>query len=302
MENENETYLSDWLANKISDEQLKQLVTEEEFVDYQKLKNTLDNFTVSNPDLDKNFAEIKQKFESHRAKKPVKIVPIWRYASIAAALLFCLGLFQLFYFSNVNTTGFRAVKILTLPDNSQVTLNSDSKLSYPNLFQYNRTLNLEGEAFFEVQKGSTFTVKTRLGSVKVLGTKFNVNCFKDYFEVVCYRGKVRVQSKDKFTILTPTESVRFYGNTFENWADNSAQKPSWLSGETSFKNVPMKYVIDQFKRQYKVEVLYKKNIDEVKFTGAFSNNNLQTALKSICVPLHLNFATTDDERKIVISE
>ena len=55
MENENETYLSDWLADKISDNQLKQLVSNDDFLAYQKLKNTLQNYTVSEPNMDENF-------------------------------------------------------------------------------------------------------------------------------------------------------------------------------------------------------------------------------------------------------
>ncbi len=301
MENENETYLADWLAHKISDEQLNQLVGEEDFAAYQKLKKTLENLTVAAPNMEQNFSAIKQKWEAQKNNKKVKVFPLWRYTAVAATVLLFFGLFQLFYFSNTTETTFGTNKILTLPDNSQVTLNAKSKLSYPSLFQYNRTLKLEGEAFFEVQKGSTFTVKTNLGSVKVLGTKFNVIAYKDFFEVVCYQGKVRVQSKDKFTILTPMESVRLYGNNYENWADDSAKRPSWIAGESTFKNVPIQYVINQFMNQYNVEVQFPKKIENVKFTGTFTHKNIETALKAICIPLHLN-AAKNSSGKIIISE
>ena len=301
MENENSTYLADWLANKISDEQLKQLVTEDAFLEFQKLKNTLEGFTISNPDLDKNFEAVKQKWQIQKAKKTTKIIPFWQYASVAATLLLFFGLFQLFHFSNINAAGFGATKILTLPDNSRVTLNAKSKLSYPNLFQYNRTLSLEGEAYFEVQKGSTFTVKTELGCVKVLGTKFNVNAYKDYFEVICYEGKVSVASKGKIAIITPSETIRFYDHTSENWADNTNQKPQWLNGESAFKNVPVKYVIDKFKNQYNVPVDFPKVVEDVKFTGTFTHKNIETALKSICIPMHLKY-TQSSSGKIIISE
>ena len=42
MENDNEIYLADWLAGKISNEQLKLLVSEDDFLAYQKLKNALE--------------------------------------------------------------------------------------------------------------------------------------------------------------------------------------------------------------------------------------------------------------------
>lgn len=301
MENENETYLADWLSGKISDEQLKQLVKEDAFLDFQKLKNTLEDLTVSNPDLDKNFEAVKQKWQDQKAKREIKAFPIWRYSAIAATLLLCFGLFQLFYFSNINATGFGSAKNLTLPDNSKVVLNSKSKLCYPNLFQINRTLNLEGEAYFEVEKGSTFTVETKLGYVKVLGTKFNVNAYKDYFEVICYEGKVSVESKGKITIITPSEGIRFYNHTSENWASDTNQKPKWLLGESDFRNVPFKYVVDKFKNQYNVAVEFPKTSENVKFTGTFTHKNIETALKSICIPLQLKYKK-DSIGKIVISE
>lgn len=300
MENENETYLSDWLSGTLSDEQLRQLLGETEFLAYQKLKNTLEGYTVSNPDMEQNFNAIKQKFEAQKIQKPVKVIPLWRYTAVAAAILAFFGLFQLFYFSNTNETGFGSTQIVALPDHSKVTLNAKSKLSYPNLFQFNRTLNLEGEAFFEVQKGSTFTVKTNLGCVTVLGTKFNVNSHKDYFEVICYEGKVRVEAKGKIAILTPSESIRFYDHTSENWANISEPKPSWITGETTFKNVPVQYVLSEFTKQYNVTVDYPKSVENVKFTGAFTNKNKATALKSICIPLNLKYS--DNGGKIIISE
>ncbi|UPT70094.1 MAG: FecR domain-containing protein [Flavobacterium sp. JAD_PAG50586_2] len=301
MENENETYLADWLADKISDEQLKKLVTEEAFLDFQQLKNTVENFTVSNPDLDKNFEAVKQKFHVKKAKKRVKVFPLWRYSAIAATFLLLFGLYQSFHFSNTNVTGFGVSKNVTLPDNSIVTLNAKSKLSYPNLFQINRTLSLEGEAYFEVEKGSTFTVETALGCVKVLGTKFNVNAYEDYFEVICYEGKVSVASKGQIVIITPSESIRFYDHTSENFADNTNQKPQWLTGESDFRNVPFKYVIDQFKKQYDVVIAFPKTAENVKFTGTFTHKNIETALQSICIPLQLKYRK-DSSGKIIISE
>ena len=225
---------------------------------------------------------------------------MWSYA-VAASLLLFFGLYQFYFFANEVTTDFGFTKTIVLNDNSQVTLNAKSKISYPNLFQYHRNIRLEGEAFFEVQKGSSFTVTTPLGNVKVLGTKFNVTSFSDYFEVICYEGKVRVEVNHKATILTKGESVRFCNATFENWADETPKKPLWITGENAFKNVPMKYVFAKLKNQYNVEVAYPKNIEGIKFTGSFANANIETALKSICIPLHLKYSNSTS-RKIQISE
>jgi transmembrane sensor len=300
MENENEHYLSDWLAGKLSDNQLRKLVSEDDFLAFQKIKNTLGNSSISEPDMDRNFASIKQKMAAKKVTVSRRIIPMWTYA-VAACVLLSIGWYQLYFLSNEVQTNFGATKSIVLNDNSKVTLNAKSKVCYANLFKYNRSIELEGEAFFEVEKGRSFIVTTPLGEVKVLGTKFNVASFSDYFEVVCYEGKVRVEVNKKATILTKGESVRFYNSTFENWADINLQKPLWMNGETALKKVPMKYVFDKFENQFDVEVDFPKSIESIKFTGSFTNTNIETALQSICIPLHLKYSNTTSE-KIQITE
>jgi len=292
MENENEKYLADWLAGTISDDQLRQLVSKEDVAAFQKIRKAFDKMSVPEPDLEKNFAAIKHKMDS-KAKSPRKksVIPMWVYAA-AACMILSLGWYQVYVLSNEVSTDFGNQKNILLADNSKVTLNAKSKVCYSNLFQYNRTIKLDGEAFFEVEKGRSFIVTTALGEVKVLGTKFNVISFSDYFEVVCYEGKVQVQANHKKTILTPGESVRFYNGIYENWATINPKKPLWISGETDLKKVPMKYVFDKFERQFNVKVDFPKNIENIKFTGSFTNSDIKKALQSICIPLHLSYTTT----------
>ena len=300
MEKMEETYLSDWLAQKITDEELKQLVSEEDFLAYQKIKKALSNFEITNPDLEHNFSAIKEKLTTPKTIKP-KTIPLWRYVSVAACLLVMFGIYHFFIAENTISTDFGQTQFVALNDGTKVALNAKSTLCYSNAFRFKRTLQLEGEAFFEVQKGSPFTVKTTLGEIQVLGTKFNVIAFKDFFEVMCYEGKVKVTHQNKSTILTHGESVRFYNGTFENWAAGNSSKPSWISGESSFKNVPIEYVIEQLKNQYHIEVKYPNQLQKVKFTGTFTHKNLEVALQTLCVPLHLKF-TRNSAGTIIISE
>lgn len=302
----NENYLADWLSDKISDDELKLLVSTTDFLAYQKLKDTLQNFTISKPDLEKNYNAIKEKMVSKKMKPSKKVISIWSYTAVAASLLLFFGLYNLYFTSNEFKTGFGKSNTIVLNDESRVQLNSNSSIHYSNFFQFNRSIQLKGEAFFEVQKGSRFTVSTALGKVTVLGTKFNVTAFDDYFEVYCFEGKVKVaiDSKEtslKETILTAGESVRVFNSEFENWTTSDNQLPNWNSGETTFKNTPMKYVFEKFKNQYGVDLVYPKDIASIRYTGSFSNINIQTALKSICIPLNLNYSNTNS-KTIIISK
>ena len=198
-------------------------------------------------------------------------------------------------------TGIGHTAEVVLSDNSQVTMNAQSKLTYYNFFKYRRTLKLEGEAFFEVAKGSTFTVETPQGNVEVVGTKFNVIARPDFFEVVCYEGKVKVCKANQTRLLTHGDAVRFYQNRIETWNESTTPKPLWISGESSFKNLPLQYVIDQFQNQYKSKVQYPIPLQHIRFTGSFTNQDIDVALQSICIPLHLNYTKTKTG-EILISE
>ena len=73
-----------------------------------------------------------------------------------------------------------------------------------------------------------------------------------------------------------------------------AENPSWMKAETSFEKIPLKQVLAEFERQYGVSI-EAENIDENQlFTGTFSHNNIDIALKSITLPLHLKYSKTNN--------
>ena len=73
--------------------------------------------------------------------------------------------------------------VATLPDGTEVTLNSNSVLTYPAEFVgKERRLSLQGEAYFSVTKDAEhpFIVSTpNAAAIKVYGTKFNVEAYPD---------------------------------------------------------------------------------------------------------------------------
>ena len=85
-----------------------------------------------------------------------------------------------------------------LPDGSSVTLNAESKISYPEKFSDSiRIVSLVGEAFFDVVKNDNkpFIVNSEDLSTTVLGTSFNVRAFDaDPITLVALKvGKVKVE-------------------------------------------------------------------------------------------------------------
>lgn len=290
--NEQEHFLSDWMSGKITDEQLREKVSPEDFDAYRKLRFSLQAMALAEPDLERNFDSVKNKIVSKQSRRKSKVRSMYVYTSLAAALLLLLGLYQLLAFSNTFQTDYGQTKSLLLSDDSKVVLNAHSEISYPTFFRYNRNLKLDGQAYFHVAKGSTFTVETAQGNVQVLGTQFDVNAQKDFLEVHCFEGKVKVTTAATTAILTRGKSVRVFQQKVENWDDDSLQKPAWLGGESSFRNAPLQVVIAQFEHQYHCQVEFPQSLAEVRFTGSFTHRDRTIALKSICSPMKLQFAPT----------
>ena len=76
--------------------------------------------------------------------------------------------------------------------------------------------------------------------------------------------------------------------------------PDWKENQSIIKSQPLKVVLQEFKNYYDVE-FDVSNVDTSKiYTGTFSHNDLEIALKSITLPLGLSYSISD--RKIILSD
>jgi ferric-dicitrate binding protein FerR (iron transport regulator) len=298
----NNTYfLADWMENKISDQELKKLVSESDYNEYLKLRESFDILSELNKPLDNTLTQIKSKLQTSSNKKPKVISLYTKFAlGIAASLLLFLGLYTKFYNQEIKyATGFGQQQTLALLDGSEVILNSNSILKYnKKTWLKNRTLFLEGEAYFKVTKGNKFTVNTKNGSVTVVGTEFNVNSRKDLFKVFCFEGKVRVVTKSaKNYLLTPNKGVVVLNNT-EKEINLNQTKPSWLKNERIFNERPLKEVIIELENQFNIKI-DKNNIDDsILFTGGFNTKNRNLALASVFKPLKIKYQIKNNTVKL----
>ena len=293
--NTNENYyLADWLEGKISDTELKDKISENDFLEYQKMKQSFDILNQLNAPMDKTLDAIHSKIKNKAEHKP-KVIPLFaKFAvGIAAALILFLGLYSKFPNTEVQfNTALGQQQTITLLDGSEVILNANSSLKYDKKsWKKARELTLDGEAYFKVTKGSDFKVNTKNGSVTVLGTHFNVKSRTDFFRVVCYEGKVRVVSKNKRKfILTPNKMVTVVDNKEKESIFGNSTNPEWLKGESAFENTALKYVLNELENQFDIKFV-RTNIDEnIKFTGSFDNKKIKIALASVFKPLHISYA------------
>ena len=297
----NDFFLAEWLEGKITDIDLRKLVSNEDYYAFLKIKKGLDVFESLEKPLAPSFNSIQNKIESSKIKKLKKRNLQWGM-SIAASMLVLFGLFSVFSNSEISyETSFAQQKTILLLDGSEVQLNAKSKITYSKKdWETHRDLYLDGEAYFKVKKGSTFTVHTNLGTIKVLGTQFNVNANSDFFEVTCFEGKVKVTNNSENFILTPGNKVRkINGDDVEKLFENSSF-PSWTRGESNFKSVPLKYVISELEKQYNIKI-NASNIDSSSFfTGSFSHHDIDIALASVFKTMNIKYKKK--KNRVVILE
>jgi ferric-dicitrate binding protein FerR (iron transport regulator) len=242
-------------------------------------------------DMEKALVDFKAR-QLNKETKVIKMRPAQYLLRIAAAVtvLFAATYFYIASLNETFSTEYAQRTEIILPDASEVLLNAESELSYSERkWDSERKLSLEGEAFFKVAKGEKFTVTTELGTVSVLGTQFNVESRKGFFEVTCYEGLVSVTFQGKEQKLPAGTSFLVVNEHIVNTEAPLNSVPSWVNNESSFKSIPLTYVLNEFQRQYNVKV-ETKNVDLTQlFTGTFSNTNINLALQSISTPSQISY-------------
>jgi len=292
-----ENYLAKWLNNELSEAELETFKKTEEYADYQRIVATTD--TLEAPDFDADAAL--QEFKNTQFQKQTKVVAMkparkWLQVAAAIAVLMTVSLFYINSLDESISTEFAQRKNVVLPDASEVVLNADSKLSFSEkAWNKERNVTLQGEAFFKVAKGKRFTVATAAGNVTVLGTQFNVENRKDFFEVTCYEGLVSVSFEGKEVQLPAGSSFLVIQGKIQPITDPKTASPSWINHESSFNSIPLAYVLDEFQRQYNVRIEIQNVNTQQLFTGSFSNTNMDLALQSISIPSQIAYKLEGDK-------
>ncbi|MDY8136442.1 FecR family protein [Aquimarina sp. 2201CG5-10] len=294
-----ETFLARWLNNDLSLQEKDAFEKSEDYTKYVTIKDTIDKLSPPVYNKEEMLNDIQENLQ--KRDKVISFIPRWVYGAVASIALL-LGVFYFVDSSVKYTTGYGEVATIELPDGSEVKMNAISKLSYKELdWKNNRKLKLEGEAFFKVEKGSRFTVVTETGEVQVLGTQFNVNTQPGYFEITCHEGKVKViGANDEEAILNAGDAFRIADKKIENWKIESST-PGWLLGETTFTNTPLNQVIKSLENQFEIKIDKEHIDDHQRFTGSFTHENLELALKTIFVPMEISY-TFSDENNIVLAK
>lgn len=188
--------------------------------------------------------------------------------SIAASILLCLASWYTFNYiqeTSIQTVSTLAeIRNITLPDQSVVTLNRYSTLSFPTRFKKDkRKVQLAGEAYFDIEKDTLrpFIVKAESVEVEVLGTQFNMEAYPEDTEVrtTLLEGSVAVSVADRNQqiVLSPNESA-VYNRTSKHLEHEITPESNevivWRNGHFLFDYLPLQEIARQLSHAFNIKI------------------------------------------------
>lgn len=269
-------------------------------------KLTPNPVAVDTPSVWKNMSDRIDIFEAE--KKPVKTISLRSRislygASAAAVIILLFGISQLIKKpQNIQIASTYEVLTDSLPDGSDVTLNANSKITYPKQFAKNeRRVKLEGEAFFNVEhnKEQPFIIEAGNAFIQVLGTSFNVKAYENSeIEVIVTDGLVQLftvdsESNDTLAILLKAgEKGRF--STKERKpvyvSENIPDELYWMKYTLIFNDTDLKKVFKLLEDYYNIEIkVSDTRIYDCRLSTTFSNNSIDNIIEVIAATFEFEY-------------
>lgn len=236
---------------------------------------------------------------STRKERRIRPVHIWQ---AVAAVFFLLAASSIY----LSTIGKDAtpdllqqyiptadMRTLTLPDGTEVQLNSQSTLLYPQEFTgKDHSVFLLGEANFKVKpdKKHPFIVKSNDFQVTALGTEFNVSAYPEnaITAATLISGSVLVEynNLNSQVILRPNEQLAYNKHTRCHCLNNPDMMDvtAWQRGELVFREMSIQDIITVLERKYPYTLEYQlKNIKEDKYSFRFKEQATLSEVMDVIV-------------------
>lgn len=169
---------------------------------------------------------------------------------------------------------------LKLSDGTDVYLNSGTLMKYPVSFlpDQTRSVYIEGEAFFNVEKAtnSIFEVRSNQITASVYGTKFNFKNFSEDFssDIVLVEGSLGISNENSndINMLSPGYKASIDKEIFNISKSkvNSKIYTSWVDGDVIFRNETFEQIIQKLQRLYNITIINNSKISNQLFNASIN--------------------------------
>ncbi|HMN10440.1 MAG TPA: FecR domain-containing protein [Gemmatimonadaceae bacterium] len=146
---------------------------------------------------------------------------------------------------------------------------------------------LDGEAFFAVAHDRTrpFRVRTRAGTVEVLGTRFDLKVEADTLRLIVTEGRVALTTNAGRRELVAGEmgTVDPSGEIQVVRVENAADLMAWTKGFLVFQDTPLRQVARELEERFAVRVLLPDSaLAQREVTAWFTHQTIEQTLFAIC--------------------
>ena len=192
------------------------------------------------------------------------------------------------------------VATVDLPDGSRIYLNKGAEISYSQAFKNQRTVELSGEAFFEVMSDpqNPFTVHSGKMVVTVLGTSFNVKQSENSSEVYVKTGKVRVsmEQSDQYIQLEAEELGLMEDRVLVSSVQEDPNYISWKTKDFKFVNSALNEVLRELEESYHVDISAEGvDLSELRITTSYSGQSIDAILETIGAAFEMNVSREEND-------
>ena len=267
------------------------------------------------------IASLPEKTVSLKRNRKEVITQFYKYAAVIvlALLLGSVGYYIGFVnhgqavYSEIISAQRQVLQEYVLPDSTVVTLNSNSKLTFPRKFEGDvREVSIEGEAFFDVKPNpeKPFVINAGDAQVKVLGTSFSVSAYpgKETVDVIVKTGKVQVISKNtelqtanREVFLIPGEKGTMFNKNkmLEKSVNTDPNFLSWKTHDLVFDKVPLHDVIQCLEKTYHIEIeLTDPELNNLLYEGHFAQEPAEFVLDIIRLTFNLELTGEKEQFKL----
>jgi transmembrane sensor len=316
-------FIAAYLAGKATEEQI---VIVEQWLNasadnkayFESIKRTWEEIGKLEPrpvvlDVDKAWNKVVSKIETYEKNNKIVSIDSGRKISLSriilrvAAVLIPVAFLAILYFwqsgkvKQIELIASESTIQDSLPDGTLVTVNTNSKLTYPEKFKGStREVILEGEAYFDVthHKENPFIIHSGDANIKVVGTSFDVNAYnnKNEVEVFVREGKVLLYGISKTkgdtnSVLLAAGEKGFFDkltHKVRKIQENNVNGLFWKTKTLIFSKTELAMVIETLQKFYGVNiVLNNKDLYNCRLSATFINQPIDTIVDIIAKSFNL---------------
>jgi len=293
-----EQELNTWLSESTDNQTIKSQVLQS----VELMEDYNPDFPI---DIEADYAKVRKQMNVPMAKaigeRDAKVVGLpslkkWLTIAASVALVITAGVFM---WNNKNTdsewmaleTSKDEIKNIELADGSTIWLNENSRLSYPSVFSGNdRSVRLEGEAFFDITKdpSKTFKITTDESTVAVLGTSFNVRAYSNEPATTVHVKTGRVQftsinSSDKVILTKDMEaSLDHPSKSLSTHKIADINATAWQTNTLVFKNTPLTDIFKTLEKHFEVSISVENpQLSKCRFSQSPKEVNLKDLFEAL---------------------